>query len=152
VADKSSIDRAIEGSKEVVVTLGAASGIQADIVMTEGTSNVIESMKKYGVKKISVKSSFGMSGETKGTDLLKQFGIDEEQISTIKPLLEDKKQQTELAKTNGLDYVIVQPSMLTDTKKTGQYRTEENLEVKAGDSFSRTGVADSLLKSLIDGK
>jgi len=126
--------------------------MQADIVMTEGTSNIIESMKKYGVKKISVMSSFGMSGEDRGMALLKQFGMDEEQISAIKPLLEDKKQQTELVKNSGLDYVVVQPTMLTDTEKTGQYRVEENLEVKTGDSISRTDVADFLLKSLVDGK
>lgn len=152
VTDKASVNKAIEGSEGVVVALGAAADMQADVVMAEGTANIIESMKEYGVKRLTVMSSFGMSGENRGMALLKQFGMDEEQISAIKPLLEDKKQQTELVRTSGLDYVVVQPTMLTDTEKTGQYRAEENLEVKPGDGISRADVADFLLKSLVDGK
>lgn len=152
VTDKASVNKAIEGSEGVVVALGAAADMQADVVMAEGTANIIESMKEYGVKRLTVMSSFGMSGEDRGMALLTKFGMDEEQISAIKPILEDKKQQTELVKTSGLDYVVVQPTMLTDTEKTGQYRAEENLEVKPGDGISRADVADFLLKSLVDGK
>ena len=148
VTNAVAVEDAIKGMDAVIVALGASPDMQSDLVMTEGTTNIINAMKKHAVKRLIVQTSYGMSGSPEGIAFLKQVGMGEEQIAMIKPLLNDKAKQETSVRESGLDFLIVQPMMLTDTEKTGKYRVAEKLEVKPGDVISRADVADFMLKSL----
>ena len=111
---------------------------------------IIDAMKKHGVKRIIVQSSYAMSGDEEGIQFMKQMGMGDEQIGMIQSVLDDKKKQTAVVVNSGLEYVLVRPLMLTDGEKTGEYRVGENIEVKQGDSISRADVADFMLKALTD--
>lgn len=150
VTDMASVEEAVDGVDGVLVALGASPDMQSDIVMEQGTKNIIDAMKKHGVKRIIVQSSYAMSGEDEGIQFMKQMGMEDEQIGMIKPLLDDKKKQTEVVINSGLEYVLARPLMLTDGEKTGEYRIGEDIEVKQGDSISRADVADFMLKALTD--
>lgn len=150
VTDAAAVENIIDGVDGVLVALGASADMQTDIVMEQGTKNIIDAMKKHNVKRIIVQSSYGMSGDQEGTQFMKQMGMGDEQIGMIQPVLDDKKKQTEVVVNSGLEYVLVRPLMLTDGEKTGEYRVGESLDVKQGDSISRADVADFMLKALTD--
>lgn len=150
VTDATAVMQAVEGVDGVIVALGASADMQADIVMAEGTANIIEAMKQHGVKRLVIQSSYPMSGYEDGIAFLRQVGMGDEQISMMQPVLEDKKKQIELTLESGLEFVVVKPMMLTDDAGIGKYRAAENLEVKPGDKISRADVADFMLKALID--
>lgn len=150
VTDMATVEETISGVDGVLVALGASADMQADIVMEQGTKNIIDAMKKHNVKRIIVQSSYAMSGDAEGIQFMKQMGMGDEQIAMMQKVLDDKKKQTETVVSSGLEYVLVRPLMLTDGEKTGKYRVGENIEVKPGDSISRADVADFMLKALTD--
>ncbi|PJC66639.1 epimerase [Candidatus Beckwithbacteria bacterium CG_4_9_14_0_2_um_filter_47_11] len=149
VLDGAAVDWVIKGTDGVIVALGASADMQSDIVMAQGTANIISSMKKHSVKRLIVQSSYAMSGSPEGIELLKSVGMGEEQIDAIRPVLDDKAKQEKIVRASGLEFVIVRPTMLTDTEKSGKYRVGEKLTVKPGEAIARADVADFMLKSLI---
>ncbi len=152
VTNPESVDKAVEGSDGVIVALGASPDMQTDIVMEKGTQNIMNAMKKHGVKRIIVQSSYAMSGSPEGIEFMKKMGMGEEQIAMVKPVLDDKTKQEEAIQASGLEYTIVRPLMLNDEGKIGKYRVGENLDVKVGDAISRADVADFMLKDLTENK
>ena len=150
VTSPEEVNRAVESVEGVIVALGASSDMQADIVMEKGTINIIAAMKKHGVKRLVVESSYAMSGSPEGVAFMKNMGMGEEQIAGVQHILDDKTKQEEAVRQSGLEFVIVRPLMLTDNTKTGTYRVAESLDVKTGDTISRADVADFMLKSLTD--
>jgi len=148
VTNSENVDQAIDGVEGVIVALGASPDMQSDLVMEQGTKNIIDAMKKHGVKRIIVQSSYAMSGSQEGIEFMKSMGMGDEQITMMQPVLDDKKKQTEAVTESGMEYVVVRPLMLTDTDKTGDYRVAEKLDVKVGDQISRADVADFMLKAL----
>ncbi len=152
VTNQEEVEQAIESTDGVIVALGASPDMQADIVMEKGTKNIMSAMKKHGVKRIIVQSSYAMSGSPEGIEFLEKMRMGEEQIEMVKPVLDDKRKQEEAIQTSGLEYTIVRPLMLNDEPKTGKYRVGENIDVKVGDAISRADVADFMLKELNEGK
>lgn len=146
------VENAVAAVDGVLVTLGASPDMQADIVMEEGTRNIIDAMKKHGVKRIIVQSSYPMSGSLEGVAFLKEMGMGDEQIAMVQPVLDDKAKQEDAIRDSGLEYTIVRPLMLNDEPKTGKYRVGESLVIKVGDAISRADVADFMLKDLTENK
>lgn len=151
VVDTVAVGGAVEGVDAVIVVLGPK-GDGTDNVMAQGTTNIINAMKKHGVRRLIVESSYPMSGSPEGMEFLKKAGMDEKQIEGMKSMLDDKVNQESETRKSGLDWIIVRPLSLTDGAKTGSYRVGEKLDVKPGDNISRADVADFMLKSLKDDK
>lgn len=152
VTNAQDVESAVAAADGVIVTLGASPDMQADIVMEKGTRNIINAMKKYGVKRIIVQSSYAMSGSKEGVAFLKEMGMGDEQIAMVQPVLDDKTKQEDAIRDSGLEYTIVRPLMLNDGPKKGEYRVGENLVIKVGDAISRADVADFMLKDLTENK
>ena len=152
VTNAQEVENAVKTADGIVVTLGASPDMQADIVMEKGTKNIMNAMKKHGVKRIIVQSSYAMSGSAEGVSFLKEMGMGDEQIAMVQPVLDDKAKQEEAIRDSGLEYTIVRPLMLNDEPKKGEYRVGEVLEIKVGDAISRADVADFMLKELTENK
>ena len=152
VTNAQDVESAVAAADGVIVTLGASPDMQADIVMEEGTKNIIDAMKKHGVKRIIIQSSYPMSGSPEGVAFLKEMGMGDEQIAMVQPVLDDKAKQEKAIRDSGLEYTIVRPIMLNNEPKTGKYRVGENLVIKVGDAISRADVADFMLKDLTENK
>lgn len=152
VTNAQAVEKAVVAVDGVIVTLGASPDMQADIVMEEATRNIINAMKKHGVKRIIIQSSYPMSGSKEGVAFLKEMGMGDEQIAMIQPILDDKAKQEDAVRDSRLEYTIVRPLILNDESKTGKYRVGENLEIKVGDAISRADVADFMLKDLTENK
>jgi nucleoside-diphosphate-sugar epimerase len=114
------VDRAVAGHDAVVVTLGITENPMrvrffgaaktATDVRSAGTRNVIAAMRKHGVRKLVVQSSYGV-GDTK--DKLRWierlfFGL------LLKPQIADTEVQEGIVRESGVDWVLARPVHLTD--------------------------------------
>ncbi len=120
VMDASAVEQAVAGHDAVVVTLGisenpfrvrcfGAARTPLDVRST-GTAIVIAAMKRQGVRRLVVQTTFGV-GETRGRlrwiDAL-FFAL------VLKPQIEDTELQNRAVEESDLDWVLVQPVHLTD--------------------------------------
>ncbi|MGH8807601.1 MAG: NAD(P)-dependent oxidoreductase [Noviherbaspirillum sp.] len=114
------MERAVKGQDAVIVTLGIReSALRVRLfgsastpidVRSAGTRNAIAAMRKHGVRKLVVQTSFGV-GETR--DKL-PFAYRLMFKLLLKPQIADTEQQEREVRASGLDWVIAQPVNLTD--------------------------------------
>ncbi len=114
------VEGAVAGHDAVVVTLGITENpIRVRLVgpahtpidvRSRGTQNVIAAMRKHGVPRLVVQTTFGV-GSTRD-----QLGFMDRMLFSLllKPQIEDTEVQNEIVLQSGLDWVIAQPVHLTD--------------------------------------
>lgn len=146
--DATAVEKAIVGTDAVLVALGRTADTK-DAVMTKGTQHIVDAMKKSGVKRLVVESSYPMSGAPESMAFLKQM-MSDEQLAPMQPMIDDKKGQEDVTRTSSVNWTLIRPLMLTDGPKTEKYRLGEMLAVKPGDSIARADVADYMLKTVTD--
>jgi uncharacterized protein YbjT (DUF2867 family) len=126
VSDPASLAEAIAGQDAVIFAVGATfSGLkQNPEVFSKGTRNTIEAMRAAGVKRLVVLSSFG-SGESRA-----HSGFILNRI--LRPLLlapyyddHDRQEAIVRAHGGGIDWVIVEPSMLRNGPAKKKYRVAD---------------------------
>lgn len=120
VTSAGELDRAVRGQDVVIVTLGISENpLRVRLlgstrtprdVRSVGTRNVIAAMRKHGVRRLVVQSSFGV-GQTRG---LLRF-VDQLFFNLVlKPQIDDTEAQEQAVRASGVDWVIAQPVHLTD--------------------------------------
>jgi uncharacterized protein YbjT (DUF2867 family) len=114
------VDRAVRGQDAVVVTLGIAeSALRVRLrgsrgtpleVRSRGTAAVVAAMRRHGVRRLVVQSSYGV-GETRDRLPLTSrlvFAL------VLRPQIADHERQERIVRASGLEWTIVQPVYLTD--------------------------------------
>ncbi len=114
------VERAVAGHDAVIVTLGITENPMRvrlfgaartpNDVRSAGTRNVIAAMRKHGVRRLVVQSSYGV-GETRGSLRWIErvfFGL------LLKPQIADTEVQEVVVRESGVDWVLAQPVHLTD--------------------------------------
>ncbi|MGB5284528.1 MAG: NAD(P)-binding oxidoreductase [Polyangiales bacterium] len=114
------VEQAVAGQDAVIVTLGITENPMRvrlfgaartpDDVRSSGTRNVIAAMRKHGVRRLVVQSSYGV-GETRGSLRWIErlfFGL------LLKPQIADTEVQELVVRESGVDWVLAQPVHLTD--------------------------------------
>ena len=144
VLDATSVEGAVVGHDAVLVALGVKPPSRA-IVVGPGTKNIINAMKKHGVKRLIVESAMFMDDAVRKNSFL----ISILTKTFMKGLHADKLVQEAAIRESGLEWVIVRPVGLTNGPKTEIYRFGESLKLKGlFPMISRTDVADFMLKQL----
>lgn len=142
VIEYDKVRSAVEGHDVVISTVGVPSR-KYSTVLSEGTANIVKAMQETGVRRFICMSSAGVLGYDGGFF----FG------RIIMPLFMrqeflDKRRQIEIVQKSGLDWIIIRPTALTDSPKTGKYIITD--DIPAGKSVPRADVADFMLKLLTD--
>ena len=114
------LDAAIAGQDAVVVILGINEnpflvrlrGTSATPmrVRSEGTQNVIEAMKRQGVRRLVVQTTYGVSDTRAGLSLGWRLIFD----LVLKPQIVDTERQEDVVADSGLEWVMVRPVGLDD--------------------------------------
>jgi putative NADH-flavin reductase len=143
------IDRAVAGHDAVIITLGitenplrvrlfGAAHTRLDVRST-GTRNVIAAMRKHGVSRLVVQSSYGV-GETRNS-----LGwVDRLFFSLLlKPQIADTEVQELEVRDSGVDWVLAQPVHLTDDDTDEMPFASADGQVREW-KISRKGVAQFL--------
>ena len=118
--DFDDVERAVAGHDAVIVTLGITENPMRvrlfgaartpNDVRSAGTRNVVAAMRKHGVRRLVVQSSYGV-GETRGSLRWIErmfFGL------LLKPQIADTEAQELVVRESGVDWVLAQPVHLTD--------------------------------------
>jgi uncharacterized protein YbjT (DUF2867 family) len=120
VMNAGDVERAVEGHDAVVVTLGISENpfrvrlfgparTPAD-VRSSGTRNVIAAMRKHGIRKLVVQTSYGVGATRDRLSLIDRMFF----ALVLKPQIADTEVQEADVTASGLDWVLVQPVHLTD--------------------------------------
>ncbi|MBW2630016.1 MAG: SDR family NAD(P)-dependent oxidoreductase [Deltaproteobacteria bacterium] len=145
------VDRAVAGHDAVIVTLGIAENPMRvrmfgaaktpNDVRSAGTRNVIAAMRKHGVGRLVVQSSYGV-GETRNS-----LGwVDSLFFSLLlKPQIADTEVQELEVRDSGVDWVLAQPVHLTDDDDDSDDMPFASVEGQVREwKISRKGVAQFL--------
>jgi putative NADH-flavin reductase len=142
LSDLSKIKEAVKGQDAVISTLGVESR-KPTTILSEGTGNIIQAMAGHGIKRFICMSSSGILGNDAG------FLYDKILIPLyLRETFKDKIRQMKIVQESNLDWVIVRPTTLTDSPKTGRYRV--TMDKPLSRSVPRADVADFMLKLLTD--
>jgi biliverdin reductase / flavin reductase len=97
VLNQSDVDKCVEGTDAVIIVLGTRNSTAPTTMMSEGTKNIISSMKKFGLSRFSAcMSSF-------------LFMAPENVPKVFTDLNADHKRMLETIKESGLEYRAVLP-------------------------------------------
>lgn len=118
------VDLAVRGQEAVVVTLGirenpvrvrvfGSAGTPLN-VRSAGTRCVMEAMRRAGVRKLVVQTSYGV-GDSRARLSLKWRAVF---ALLLKPQIADTERQEEVVRASDLDWVVAQPVALTDTAES----------------------------------
>lgn len=145
VMDSESVENAIKGHDAVLVSIGAG---RKGTVRSEGTRNIIDSMKKTGVKRLICQSTLGVGDSRGNLNMVWKyimFGL------FLRQAYADHILQEAHVMKSGLDWTIVRPGAFVNGELTGDYRhgfSESDKTTKL--KISRRDVADFMLKQLFD--
>ena len=143
------VDRVVAGHDAVVVTLGITenpirvrllgAAKTANDVRSVGTRNVIAAMRKHGVRRLIVQSSYGV-GDTRG----QLRWLDRLFFSLLlKPQIADTELQEVEVRESGIDWTLAQPVHLTDEESDDVPFASPQGQVREW-KISRNGVAQFL--------
>lgn len=147
VMDASAVEQAIQGQDAVVCVLGSGKKLTGTI-RSEGTQQIIQAMKKAGVRRLICQSTLGTGDSWSNLDFYWKYIM----FSFIlRQVFADHERQEALVKGSNLDWTIVRPSAFIDGPRTGRYRhsfpsTDRDITLQ----ISRADVADFILKQISD--
>jgi putative NADH-flavin reductase len=150
ILDASSLDRAVHGQDAVLCALGHKQFFRPTRILSEGTRNLIGSMRRHGVRRFVCETALGIS------DAWWQMGL--YYTLFVRPVIVplyfwDKVRQEAVIRASELDWTIVRPGALTNGPQRGQYRHGPRVghwlwTVR----ISRADVAAFMLDQLTDGR
>ncbi len=118
--DTATVDALVAGQDAVVVTLGISEDAlavrlrgprrTAPDVRSRGTAAVVDAMRRHGVRRLVVQTSYGVGSSASRLPVLMRalFAV------LLAPQIADTRRQARLVHASGLDWVEVQPVNLTD--------------------------------------
>lgn len=142
VLDEKKVEEAVAGSEAVVISLGNTPN-NPDMVVSDGTKNILAAMKKQGISRVVAVTSLGVGDSKEQVS----FGFKMLMKTALRKAMEDKERQEKLMRNSDLDWIIVRPGGLTNDPPTGDYTFGVDKEIVAG-QISRADVADFVLKQL----
>jgi uncharacterized protein YbjT (DUF2867 family) len=147
------VDRAVRGQDAVVVTLGisenpvrvrllgpAATPID---VRSRGTRIVIEAMRRHGVRRLVVQTSYGVGPTREQLPIMQRLIF----RLLLLPQIADTERQDQLVRSSGLDWTNIQPVNLTNDDAAGLPFTSTTGETR-GWKVARARVGRFLAESV----
>jgi putative NADH-flavin reductase len=143
VLDPAKVDAALVGQDAVLAALGV--GLRGGRrVLSEGTKNILATMKSRGVRRLVCETSYGVAESYKEASRMARFVY----ATLLKSVYDDKLIQEGYIRRSEINWIVVRPSTLTNGAKRGEYRVAEHMRLGLGDKISRADVADFMLKQL----
>lgn len=142
ILEYSKVKEAVRGQDVIISTLGVNSR-KFTTTLSEGTTNILKAMEECGVKRFICMSSAGILGNDAG------FFFGKIIIPLLlKEVFKDKIRQMKIIQESNVDWVIVRPTGLTDSPKTGRYKITP--DIPKSRTVPRADVADFMLKLTTD--
>lgn len=150
------VDAVVPGHDAVVVTLGITEnplGVRlrgargtADDVRSRGTRTVVEAMRRHGVDRLVVQTSYGVGPTRDRLRVVDRLFF----ALLLAPQIADTEVQEQVVRSSGLDWVLAQPVHLKDAAVDGHVVASPDGE-QAGPSIGRPQVA-AVLADVAEGR
>lgn len=148
VFDPLAVSDAVKGHDGVLVTLGSPR--LTGNLRSQGTKNIIEAMKAYGVKRLICQTTLGVGESHNNLNFFWKylmFGL------LLRNVLSDHEVQERIVRCSNLDWIIVRPAAFINGPVTGIYQQgfgskKKNITLK----ISRADVANFMLEQLHSNK
>ncbi len=145
ILDSDSVARAMAGQDAVCCTIGIKLPWPPVTVFSEGTRNLLQAMKKTGVRRLLCVTGIG-AGDSRGHGgFLYDYLILPVLFRTV---YADKDRQESLIKASDVDWTIVRPGFLTNGPLTKNYRMLTDMTGVTAGRISRADVAHFFLQEL----
>lgn len=146
VLDAAAVERAVAGHNAVLVAIGA--GAARTTLREDGTRNIVEAMKRSGLKRLICQSSLGVGDSRANLPFFTRYvvvGI------FLRHAFADHERQEAVVRQSLLDWTIVRPPHLKDGPRRGEYRHGfATADRRIQGWISRADVADFMLRQLAD--
>ena len=146
VLDLQSVKQAVHGQEAVLSVLGHKRFFIKTNILSEGTKNIIEAMEEEGVDRFICVTSLGIGDS--------RFKLGLYYTLFVIPVIVffyflDKEKQEKLIRNSKLNWTIVRPGQLINTKKRGRYKHGPNVgSYILTKMISRADVAHFMLNQL----
>ena len=150
IFDPAGVEAAIAGQDIVFCVLGVKPGVTVP-VCSVGTKNIITGMQKQGVKRFIVQSAFAVAaldGEWREVPWI--VPLVSPLFAKVRAMFMDHVRQEEFVHQSNLDWIVVRPTRLTDTPRTGTYKAGDPMFIGPNARIARADVADFMLKQVND--
>lgn len=145
ILDSDSVALAMAGQEAVCCTIGVKVPWIQVTVFSEGTKNLLQAMKKAGIKRLVCVTGIG-AGDSKGHG---GFFYDTIFLPTLlRTIYADKDRQESLIIASNVDWTIVRPGFLTNGPLTENYRVLTKMTGVSAGKISRADVAHFILTEL----
>lgn len=147
VLDRAAVNRVVEGADLVISVFGRVKD-SPDALQTDGTRNIVESMKEHGVTRIISLSGGGLPApqdKPKVPDRVIRLLL----RTLAAKVLRDAAGHLKVLQDSGLDWTVVRGPVLTDAAFTGVYRVGW-VGVDASTKIGRADLADFILHQVHD--
>ncbi|WP_428376948.1 NAD(P)-dependent oxidoreductase [Lichenicoccus sp.] len=137
--DEAAVRSTLDGCDAVICSLGVGlSPFRAVTLLSAATRVLISAMTQSGVRRLVCITGMG-AGDSRGHG---GFLYDRLfQPLLLRTIYQDKDRQEDAIRASGLDWVILRPTVLTDTPATGRVRAVTDLAGMHGGKISRADVA-----------
>lgn len=147
VMDALSVEQAIRGQDAVVCVLGAGKKLTGNL-RSEGTRQIIQGMKRVGVRRLICQSTLGAGESWENLNFYWKyimFGL------ILRKVFADHEIQEQIIKQSNLDWTIVRPGAFIEGEKTGLYRhgfssTDKTIKL----AISLPDLADFIVQQVAD--
>ncbi|HMG91828.1 MAG TPA: NAD(P)H-binding protein [Chryseolinea sp.] len=137
----------IKGHDVVLSALGATSPFKFDAIVVDGVGKIIKVMEELKVPRFIYLSFIGAGeGRIHGGFVIRHIAS-----RILKTEIAGHEAREKMIRKSNLNWTIVQAPTLTNGKKKGTYRTDENLSSNSFvETISRADVADFMLSQCAD--
>jgi putative NADH-flavin reductase len=141
VLNRDDVEKAVANQDAVISAIGAGR------VSFDGTKNIVDAMKKAGVRRLIVESAYGAGVSAKELPILNRSIVRDLLLRSqfrAKDLMESYVEKSDL------EWTIVRPPRLTDGPRRGNYRAGDRIPLDILSGISRADVAEFMLKQVED--
>ena len=103
-----------------------------------------EAMEQAGVKRLILVSAFGVGDSFNDASAIQKFFF----RTVLRSIYGDKATADAMIEASPLQWTIVRPVALANTRRTGNYRVGEQLKLSGFPRVSRADVADFMIREL----
>jgi putative NADH-flavin reductase len=150
LADQAMIERAISGADAVISVLGPR-GDSKNKPITRGMQNIIEAMKKQGVRRLIISSTLSAKDPNDLPDFKAKALVNLVKL-TMHAAYEEIVSVAETVRKSDLDWTIVRLTTLNNNPKPGKVRVGYLGKGEVGLRISRADLAEFMLKQVQDTK
>ena len=147
VADRASVERAMVSQDAAISALGSGTLRRRSQELALGIHNILGALETSCVKRFIYLSADTVSEARKDLNPLRRLAIS----TLLSNTAADHELDEAMIRQSRLEWIIVRPPLLTNSRHTGHYRFGERLEPKTlFPIISRADLADFMLKQLAD--